>query len=336
MQRRTGRRAVKAMYKTRRVWYCMLWKYVCAGEGKAMEPQATKRQKGMSLAALVLVTVIWGWGFVFSQMALNAGISSAGVMFGRFALGLAIVAVFFGRQLRRYYKPGQWRGGLISGLFLFLAFYFQLLGMERSTPANAAFITGSYVVMVPFLMWITVRRRPGPIIFVASFLALAGVGILSYVPGAGLAFNFGDFLTLLCALFFACQIVATGLFARTTHHIPLVFMQLLVAAVLSCVVFLAVDRDFSGFMRWDGMLSIGYLGVFSTFVCYFLQTWAQRYISSGKVAILLASESLLGPLFSIMVGYDVFSLRMVVGGLVLFAAIILPDLWPKKKDKPLP
>lgn len=66
-------------------------------------------------------------------------------------------------------KKEHLKGGIVIGLFLFLAFYVQTVGLQYTTPSNNAFITASNVVMVPFLWWIISKKRPSLKIFISSF-----------------------------------------------------------------------------------------------------------------------------------------------------------------------
>lgn len=51
----------------------------------------------LSNISLLLVAIIWGSGFVASQMALDANLSSAFIMFVRFAIATIIIGVVFTR-----------------------------------------------------------------------------------------------------------------------------------------------------------------------------------------------------------------------------------------------
>ena len=279
------------------------------------------------MAGLVLVTMLWGMGFVFSKMSLNAGISSAGLLFGRFGLAALCCVLLVLRSVRRNYEKGQWKAGIAIGVLLFAAFYVQTLGLERSSPSYSAFLTATYVVMVPIQWWAVTKKKPHNVLFVACFLSLAGAGILSINPAAAGGISFGDILTLISAVLFAAQIVATGILAKTMHVMVLLFFQMATAAALSFAAFLATGPNLSGFMQPQGMTAILYLGVLSTFVCYLLQTTAQRYVSSSKAGIIMACEALFGCLFSVLMGYDTLTLRMVLGGLLMFASVLLPELW---------
>lgn len=290
-----------------------------------------KKVQTVSKFLLLLVAIIWGSGFIGSQMALDAQLSSAFIMFVRFAIATLIIGVVFFKDLKKNLKREHLKGGILIGLFLFLAFYVQTVGLKYTTPSNNAFITASNVVMVPFIWWVISKKRPSIKIFVSSFLCLIGIGILSLNFSQGFSFQVGDLLTLLCAFLFACQIVATGILAKQMDTKVVVFLQFAVATVCGFIMFMLTDRNFTAFASPKGMAAVIYLGVFSTCLCYFLQTTAQQHVDSSKAAIILATESLFGTIFSVALGYDRLTINMVIGGMIILASIILPELQLSKK-----
>lgn len=290
-----------------------------------------KKVQTVSKFLLLLVAIIWGSGFIGSQMALDAQLSSAFIMFVRFAIATLIIGVVFFKDLKKNLKREHLKGGILIGLFLFLAFYVQTVGLKYTTPSNNAFITASNVVMVPFIWWVISKKRPSIKIFVSSFLCLIGIGILSLNFSQGFSFQVGDLLTLLCAFLFACQIVATGILAKQMDTKVVVFLQFAVATVCGFIMFMLTDRNFTAFASPKGMAAVIYLGVFSTCLCYFLQTTAQQHVDSSKAAIILATESLFGTIFSVALGYDRLTINMMVGGMIILASIILPELQLSKK-----
>ena len=293
-----------------------------------------KRVEVMGSLSLLLVAVIWGTGFIASQMALDANLSSAFIMFVRFAIAALIVGLVFHKDLKQQLKKEHWKGGFLIGTFLFFAFYVQTVALQYTTPSNNAFITAANVVMVPFLWWAVSKKKPGSKYILSSFLCLIGIGILSVNLSSGISFQIGDLLTLGCALLFACQIVTTGILAVRMEAKVIVFLQFVVAAAWGFLMFLLTDRDFSAFLNADGMSAVVYLGVFSTCLCYFLQTTAQKHVNSTKAAIILSTESLFGSIFSVLLGYDPLSAQMVVGGVIILASIILPEFSFGKKEEP--
>ncbi|MFR4219638.1 MAG: DMT family transporter, partial [[Clostridium] innocuum] len=91
--------------------------------------------------------------------------------------------------------------GIVTGIFLFLAFAFQTFGLKYSTPSKNAFLTATNVVFVPYLLWLLWHRRPSRKELIASLLCIVGIALLTLKKDA-LMLGFGDMLSLVCALFF--------------------------------------------------------------------------------------------------------------------------------------
>lgn len=294
------------------------------------------KQKTGYAGSLLVCTLIWGGGFVFVRMALNAGLSPAGVELGRFALASVVLSIFCMRPIKNNYRPGQWAKGGIIGLFMFGGFFLQTIGMQHTTPANSAFITGTYVVIVPIIVWVFTKKRPSLVIFAACLLSLTGVGILSLNFSQGFSFALGDGITLLAAMLFAGQIVAMSYLARTMHPLVLVYTQIIAAAICSLIAFLIMDRNFAAFFNLSAAAPLAYISILSTCFCYFLQTRAQRFLPPATVGMLLATESVFGAMFSVLTGYDKPNIRMFIGGFVMFAAVLLPEVWTSLKKEASP
>ncbi|MEG1942197.1 MAG: DMT family transporter [Angelakisella sp.] len=287
--------------------------------------------KALPTVLLFSVAAIWGSGFIASQMAVDAQISPALFMLVRFSLSALVVGCLFYRHLRENLMWNQVGRGCLVGLFLFLGFYIQFMGLQYTTPGNNAFLTSTNVIMVPLLWWAISKKRPEGRIFISAVLCLLGIGILSVKVSGGLSFSYGDTLTLVCAFFFACHIAMTGKLAANMDTAVLVFLQFASAAVLSLLVFIFTDRDFTGITSVRGMGAVLYLVLFSTCLCYFLQTAVQKYVSSSKAAIILSTESLFGSVFSVMLGYDKLSVQMVLGGGIILLSLLLTELSPRPR-----
>jgi drug/metabolite transporter (DMT)-like permease len=244
----------------------------------------------------------------------------------RFTIAALILGFLLFPRLRRMsLRDGI--NGLAAGFFLFAGFYFQTVGLVYTTPSNNAFITSTNVIMVPFIAMIAFRTRPRFKFFILAFTCFAGVSLLNYSPAEGLRFNSGDLYTLLCAFFFACHIAFLGKASRETDTAALTFLQMAVASVFSLAVFLLADGgSVQGIDFKAGLPAVIYLGLFSTLLCFFIQTTAQRYTSSAKAAIFLSTEALFGTLFSVSLGLEPFSMRMLTGGSLILFSLILSEL----------
>lgn len=120
----------------------------------------------------------------------------------------AIILFFYLVLSKTKIEKSEINLGLGAGVILGLAFSLQTVGLVYTTSSKNAFITGAYVVMVPFISWFLTKEKSKIIIYIASFICLLGIGLLSLE--GDLSMNYGDFLTLICAIFFALQMSIIG------------------------------------------------------------------------------------------------------------------------------
>jgi len=293
-----------------------------------------KRWNYLPESMLLLASLIWGGGFPATKLALNSGLTASMVMAIRFSGAALLFGILFRRELRKM-PLREWLIGTGVGLLLYFGFITQTVGLVLSTPSRNAFLTATYVVMVPLFSALLYRQRPQKRIVFGAFLCFAGVSILTVsVQGLSETHLTGDLLTLLCAVCFAFQLIALES-AITKVSVPrLIFLQMFTAAVCSLLV-LPLDWVPLASINWaQGGPSMLYLLLFSSCVAYFLQTYAQRHTSAARTAILLSLEALFGSLLAIIFGFDRFSFRLIFGGLIIFSAILLVE-WPTKRE-PLP
>lgn len=282
----------------------------------------------LALLQLVLVAVIWGSGFIATEYAIRSGMPTEAIMAFRFSVAAIILGVFRFRQLAG--NRGTMKRGLIAGVFLFGAFYAQTIGQGMTKVSHAAFLTATNVVMIPFLLWLLDKKRPPGRLFLLSLLVLIGIGLITLNPSEGFAMGLGDGIILLCAFLFAMHIVYVGRSCREDDPALLTFWQVLFSAVISIVLMLGGNRLPTTEQFASGVWPALYLGVFSTCVCYFLQTHAQRKVPPAQAGIALSLEGVFGTAFSIALGLEALRLFSVLGGLLITGAVIAMSLGERK------
>ena len=284
-----------------------------------------------SVLALVLVTVIWGSGFIATEYAIASRMDASLIMALRFLLGAACVGAFCYRQIAKCDKACILHG-CIAGVILFGAFYTQTLGQSATTVSNAAVITASNVVMIPLIEWALYKKRPGAKVLLMCLVAMLGILLLTFDFTAGLAFGAGDLLVLLCAFLFAMQIVYVGRTCNDHDPLMITFWQLLAAGVAGTVVFLAIRPEVSKDNIRLGILPVVYLALFSTCVCYALQTWAQKNVPPAPAGVILSMEGLFGTLFSLLLGLEAFRWSIAAGGALIMTAVIVMNVADAQKE----
>ncbi|MEG2174520.1 MAG: DMT family transporter, partial [Oscillospiraceae bacterium] len=161
-------------------------------------------------ALLILTTFIWGSGFAITNLAVLSGMPLSMLLTLRFLIPGVIMMVLFRKELPSA-SSEDLRFGAVAGVILFVAFVAQTYGIKYTTPANNAFLTTTNVIMVPLISWGVFRQRPQLRLGLLTMLCFVGMSVLSWSPGLGVAFNLGDWLSILCAMGFACHISYLGL-----------------------------------------------------------------------------------------------------------------------------
>jgi drug/metabolite transporter (DMT)-like permease len=268
-------------------------------------------------AALVAVAAVWGSTFVMVRDAV-ASYPVYSFLGLRFAVATLAFVALFPSCLRRLDRPTI-LAGLVAGAFLTAGYVFQTLGLapRMTSPGRAAFITGMFVVITPFMQAIVLRRVPRWTAWVGVASAVAGLWLLSGGGGSA-AWNLGDTLVLLGAVAYSAHMIVLGSVGRGHHTRPLTLVQLATVAVVCGVVGLASEHPPlpTGIGLWTALLVTG---VLASAVAFAVQTYAQKYLSPTRTALILICEPAFGGLFAwLFVGE-----RLGVAGLAGAALILV-------------
>jgi len=288
---------------------------------------STKKKQYLSDLSLLFVAAVWGGGFVAVKSAL-ATMTPLVLMAYRFSLASLIMYVFLHKKIGKL-SLEDFKKGSVPGVILFIAFASQTFGLKYTTASKQGFLTATYVVMVPFLYWLIHRKKPESKVIIGSFITILGIALVSY--NKEMVFNLGDALTLLCALFFAAHILSLEHYTKKIDVMKLSFLQLFIAAVLfviSALVFEPLNFN----LAKEEMNAIVYLAIFSTFLCFTVQTIAQKYTTSSHAAIIMSLESVFAAVFGILLLSEKMTPLMIVGSAFIFVAILMIEVNIKKKN----
>lgn len=280
---------------------------------------------------IIAATIIWGSSFVIVKDVTNS-MPPAWILVVRFTAAAIIMAVAFLKYRELYFERSHVGFGLLFGLAMFLAYYTQTIGITDTTPGKNAFLTGTYCVIVPFLAWLLLRRRPNRYNIVAAVLCIVGIGFISL--DGSLTMRFGDAMTLVCAVFYALHIILVSQFAQGRNIYVLTMWQF--AGVAICSLF--VGGLFEPMPDWamlpvDCWISLAYLAVACTTVALLFQNIGQAHLPPASAALLLSLEAVFGVAFSVALGAETLTLRIVFGFALVFVAIIVSEVLPERSKK---
>jgi drug/metabolite transporter (DMT)-like permease len=273
--------------------------------------------------ALLFLTINWGLNFVIMKDAL-ADITPYMYLGVRFILSSLLLALVFFHHLLQI-KKQDLTGGLLIGTFLFLGFVTQTVGLIYTTPAKSGFITSSNVVMVPFLAYFLNKNFPGWHQVLGALITFIGMGIVSI--NKNFTVNYGDVLTLACAVFFALQIVFTEYYVKRANPINIAVVQISLVGVLTMAIGLATEplpRQLDGSL-WAAII---YGVIFCTAGAFVIQNVAQKYTSSTHAAIIMCLESVFAGLFSWLLWKEPLTFKTVCGFAMMLVGVLITELMP--------
>jgi len=281
--------------------------------------------------SLIAITVIWGLTFSMVKETLEV-MPPFVFMSYRFTLAFLVLAAVCGKRIAKLDR-GTAAAGLLLGVFLYGAYSFQTFGLQYTTAGNAGFITGLFVVFVPILSTVILRKRPGMRSIISVIVATIGLGLLSLQPG--LKVNSGDILVLACAFTYSLHIIFMDRFVKRYDLLLLTLLQMGVVAVLqtgSALIF----EDFvfpTGGYAW---LTIVVCGVFASALAFFVQAWAQREISPVRTSVVLIMEPVFSVFFGIILLGETLTWRGWLGCALMLAGMLITEIRPERKSPGCP
>ena len=276
------------------------------------------KKESIGKLALLVATLLWGFGFIAVENALIYGWSPLALLGARGIIGgttLGLLSI----QNKWYKDKKLLKAGIKVGIVMFAGFIFQTYGQLYSTPSTTAFLTTLYVVFTPLLSWLVLKQKMKKRLFISIILALVGSFVLCYREG--MSFQLGDILILICALFFAIHIMLLDQH-HTLDPISFTAVQLLTTGILSLSGMLIMQESPKMTAWW----SVLYGGLIASALASCLQTYGQKYVKSSVASLILSLESVFGALCSLLFLNETLTINIIAGGTLLFVAVLTSEL----------
>lgn len=295
------------------------------------------------MLALLLVTVLWGWTFVWMKQATDAasaklgpGGLTAGIgLFMALRFGLAAIAMLALPAVRRGLTRGAWLAGLWIGLALLGGFLLQMFGLSGVSPAVSAFLTSLYVLFTALLTAVRNRRAPHVALLVGALLATFGAGFIGGPPQ--LTFGLAEGLTIGCAFVFAVHILVTDAFTKREAPMPVTMTSFVVVALggaLTCAIGALLEPRTSPAQLLELAQTAEFVtpmllaSGLATVLALSLMNVFQRELDPVRAAIIYAIEPIWAALVSITLGREATTPWLFIGGAALLLGNLVAELGP--------
>jgi len=323
-------------------------------ERAAPPPERPARQR-RAVAALFLVTLIWGLTFVWMEEGLEAAEAQLGpghraaglgtILVLRF--GLAAVLLLACVPAARRLDRASWRGGLVLGGLLWAGFVLQMAGLYGVTPGVSAFLTSLYVIFTGLIQALVQRRALRLALVGGALLATAGAALIrgpaAYASDAhGVTGPWiGELLTVGSALVFAVHILATDRITRRVAALPVTVTSFAVVALASLPV-VALDLGNPQPVGFAALCELAIApaflqplllsSVFASAVAISFMNLFQRDLEPFRAAILYALEPIWAACAAIFAGREELSAWLWIGGGLLLGGNLVAELGARARS----
>lgn len=294
-----------------------------------------KKQESKSVLILLLTAAIWGFAFVAQRVGMQyvGAFTFNGVRFALGSLSLLPVIYFFNKKSNGQKKEEvdiktTIRSGIIAGSVLFIAASLQQVGLIYTTAGKAGFITSLYIVLVPIL-GIYLKQKTQLTTWVGAIIAATGLYFLSI--NESLTIEFGDFLEIVGAFFWAMHILLIDKFVKNVDAVKLSSVQFAICSILSLITaFIFEDVSLSTISQ--ATVPILYGGIMSAGVAYTLQAIGQKHAKPGPAAIALSMESVFAAIGGILILSETLPIRGYFGCALMLIGMLIAQSENFKKS----
>ena len=294
----------------------------------------------MGVALLLLTALIWGCAFLFQKLGGDHVGPFAFTVYRNALAGFVLLGVMAVRHRIRLGKP-ELRAGACCGFALWVPSMLQQIGIADTSPGTCAFLTANYALIIPILA-LAIGKSPRWYVWPGVVFALMGTFLICMTGTRELSLGRGEALTLLCAVFYAVQMLVVDHFVTRVDVLGLSCVQFFTGALLG-LPFLALPSEAVHLNLDDiraAVIAIAFCGVFSSGVAYTLQNVGQKMVAPAIAGIILSLESVFGVFF----GWLAFSCgwvkepenmttRRLVGYALVFVAIVSVQILDARKGK---
>lgn len=245
---------------------------------------------------LLLLTALWGISFPLMRNVLSY-VPAIPYLSVRFTIAAIAVSLFFIKR-HKSIKKEELKGGIIIGFLLCAGMVLQVYGLYYTTASNSAFITSMSVAFVPILLAVFFHIKTNKLTIAGIIIASIGLFLLS--GAINFKFNTGDFLTVLCALAFAMQIILIDKYTKKSQPISIAIVQLWTAAILTSIVWLGFERT-PIIVNTEVVMVILITSILGTALAFSAQILVQKDTTPAHAALIFTMEPLFALFFALII-----------------------------------
>lgn len=250
------------------------------------------------------------------------------------ALSLPVLCLIIYRYCRYRQVPDReslfGRDMLLSAFFYGLSSVLFPMSAMMTSIANMLFIISTAPLWAGILGWLFLRESVNRVTSLAFIISLTGVFIV--ISGTGKQLSFSPSIGDLTALLTAISMAAAFVVGRSSQND--LSLSPSVGAIIAALI-LYVRFDITVLLPPRTLLLVIFEGSVVVFLALSLIAKASRFIPSSHLGLFLLLETILGPLWIYLTFDETPRLSALIGGAVIFIALLLNSvysLWMLKRE----
>lgn len=219
------------------------------------------------------------------------------------------------------------RWGIEMGLWMFLGYACQAIGLETTTALRSGFLLYLNVKFVPFFAFILLGRHISLPTWISALLALTGTALLAY-DGSGIALNTGDQWSIAAAAASAMYILRLETASKEVPNAAALNATCLWVVTAAALIWALATSETISTLSTNLWWTITrhpweliYLSFVTTALANYLQTKAQKHVSAERASVIYAMDPVYGAFFSnLLLGETLTGLGILGAGIITVAA----------------
>lgn len=279
---------------------------------------------------LLIVSLVWAFSFGIIKGQLT-GLDSNFVSFARMVLSFIIFLPFIRvKRISTKYMIQLIFLGMIQFGLMYVAYIFAYQYLQAHQVALFTILTPIYVTVIND----AIEKRFHLRFLLAALFAILGSGIIVLSDISWIELSIGFLLMQASNMAFAFGQVYYRKLMKELPDIKdaSVFVYLYFGAVLLTGIFSLFTTNYSNLvLTRPQVLSLIYLGVIASGICFFLWNIGARKTNAGTLSVFNNLKIPLAILVSLLFFNEtVNSLRFIIGGtIILFAMLVAENKWSK-------
>lgn len=283
----------------------------------------------------VLAGICWGCISLFLRPLASAGFSSLQVMLGRAILSSVFMLIFLlikDRNLLKIKLRDIWMfigTGVVSLTFFSLCYFKTILEVGTSVAVVLLYTSPIFVLffsMILFKERMTLKKG------FAVLATFAGCVLVGGITGPNVSVSLKGFFIGICAgLGYALYSIFSRYALKKYNSLTVTFYTFVFSGI-SLIPFVHAKQIPSLLNGKTGLLLVG-IALICTALPYIFYTFGLSGLETGRAAILVTIEPLVGTCIGIFIWHEKVTIPIIVGIILIFISVIVLGLPEKTENK---